>query len=266
MKFSIIGTGFILPAHVSAIRDVGGKIIDVFNDARGPDEWKKMVQSTNADCIVVLTPNYLHKEMILESVKNGKIVLCEKPLVLSSKDCEEMNGKGKVFNVLQLRHHPLLKEIKNNIKESGNVINMDISVFRDENYYNSWKGQKEKSGGVLFNLGIHYFDLLLHLFGNPTEIKTDYLDEKTGRGIIKGKNYVCNWQVSTDANKKEQKRVFEINGVNYNFSSKDNLSFENLHKFVYQDLLEGKGVVPEQTLESIKLVEALYHNEPRIKN
>ncbi len=37
MKFSIIGTGFIFPAHVEAIRSVGGKIIDVVNTARGED-------------------------------------------------------------------------------------------------------------------------------------------------------------------------------------------------------------------------------------
>ena len=258
MKFSIIGTGFILPAHVQAIRDVGGEIIDIVNDSRGQDSWKKMIQSTSADCIIVLAPNYLHKEMISEAVKNGKIVLCEKPLVINLKDCQELIGKGKIFSVLQLRHHPFNNDIKAGIKESGNIINMDISVCRDEDYYNGWKGQKEKSGGVLFNLGIHYFDLLLHLFGEQTEVKTDYLDEKKGRGVVQGKSYICNWQVSTDAKKENQKRIFEINGVNYNFSSKDNLSFENLHKFVYEDLLVGKGVSPEEALKTIKLVEKLY--------
>jgi len=84
------------------------------------------------------------------------------------------------------------------------------------------------------------------------------LDEKTGRGFIKGENYICNWQVSTDAKKENQKRVFEINGKDYNFSSKDNLSFENLHKFVYADLLKGAGITPEECLKSIELIENLY--------
>lgn len=258
MKFSIIGTGFIFPSHVQAIRDLGCEIRDIVNDSRGEQAWKDMVKTTDAGCIVILTPNHLHKEMVLECAKNGKTVLCEKPLVLNSKDCMELGGKGKIFNVLQLRHHPLIEEIKKNIKETGNVINMDISVFRDELYYKGWKGQKEKSGGVLFNLGIHYFDLLLHLFGEAKEVKTEYLDEKTGKGTIKGENYECRWRVSTDAKKENQKRVFEINGINYNFSSKDNLSFENLHKFVYEDLLGGKGVEPEESLKSIKLIEKFY--------
>lgn len=258
MKFSIIGTGFILPAHVQAIRDVGGEIIDIVNNAHKEDSWKNIVMSANTDCIVVLTPNYLHKEMILEAVKNKKTVLCEKPIAISSKDCKELIGKENVFSVLQLRHHPLLKEITAKIKETGNIVNMDISVYRDKKYYDGWKGQKEKSGGVLFNLGIHYFDLLLYLFGPDVEVKTEHLDDKTGRGTIKGENYICNWQVSTDATKETQKRVFEINGINYNFSSKENLSFENLHKFVYEDLLSGKGATPEECLKSIELIEKLY--------
>lgn len=263
MKFSIIGTGFVLPAHIQAIRDIKGEIRDIVNDVHGENEWKKMLQSTDADCIVILTPNHLHKEMILESVKLGKTVLCEKPLVINSKDCQELDGKGNIFSVLQLRHHPLLKEIKANIKESKNVINMDISVFRDEDYYKGWKGQKEKSGGPLFNLGVHYFDLLLYLFGEAKEVKTNYLDAKTGIGIITGDNYVCNWKVSTDAKKENQKRVFEINGINYNFSSKDNLSFENLHKYVYEDLLNGKGIKPKEASKSIKIIEKLYDDNGR---
>lgn len=260
MKFSIIGTGFILPSHIQAIRDIKGEIREIINDSKDPNAWKEMVKTTDADCIVILTPNYLHKEMILEAVKNNKSVLCEKPIAITSKDCEDLKDKKNIFGVLQLRYHPLLKEIRSKIKENGNVINMDISVFRDEDYYKKWKGQKEKSGGVLFNLGIHYFDLLLHLFGPVKEVKTEYLDEKTGRGIIKGDNYECHWQVSTDAKKENQRRVFEINGTNYNFSSKDNLSFENLHKFVYEDLQKGVGITPEECLKSIKLVEELYGN------
>jgi UDP-N-acetyl-2-amino-2-deoxyglucuronate dehydrogenase len=258
VKFSIIGTGFILPAHVQAIRDVGGEIIDITNNAHKEDAWRDIVKSADTECIVVLTPNYLHREMILEAVKNGKTVLCEKPIVINSTDCRDLIGKENVFSVLQLRHHPLLEEIRSKIKESGNIINMDISVYRDEKYYSGWKGQKEKSGGVLFNLGVHYFDLLLHLFGPAINVKTEYLDDKTGRGTINGENYICNWQVSTNATKETQKRIFEINGVNYNFSSKENLSFENLHKFVYEDLLNGKGTTPEECLKSIELIEKLY--------
>jgi len=131
---------------------------------------------------------------------------------------------------------------------------MDISVHRDEDYWQSWKGMLDRSGGILFNLGIHYFDLLLYLFGEPTEILTQSLTDRTGTGLIKGKNYLCNWIISAEAPLEGQRRLFKINCINYDFSS----SPENLHIFVYRDLLKGKGITPEETLKSIELIEKIY--------
>lgn len=258
MKFSIIGTGFIFPIHTQAIKKVGGEIIE----AVGKDSslsWQEVISNPRTDCIVILAPNDLHFEMVMAAAQQGKIVLCEKPLVVNSEQAKILAKKPNIFTVLQLRYHPLVKDLKSKInKNESYKISMDISVYRDEKYYQGWKGQKEKSGGLLFNLGIHYFDLLQYLFGDEKRVITQALSEKTGTGIIEGDNYICNWKVSTDEKKDNQKRVFKINGTDYNFSSKDNLSYENLHTFVYQDLLNKKGIIPEEALKSIMLVEKLY--------
>jgi predicted dehydrogenase len=65
-----------------------------------------------------------------------------------------------------------------------NEVEMDISVYRDDKYYSGWKGKRERSGGPLFNLGVHYFDLLLYIFGDAKNVSVSYLDEKTGKGNI----------------------------------------------------------------------------------
>ncbi|MDD5606588.1 MAG: Gfo/Idh/MocA family oxidoreductase [Candidatus Pacebacteria bacterium] len=258
MKFLLIGNGFISPTHKKAIEQIKGEIVDCFGIEKGESYWQQAIEKTNADCVVILTPNDLHFSMVKKALENKKIVLCEKPLVINSKDMELIKNKN-VFTVLQLRHHPLTKELKKEIsKDKKYEIQMDISVHRDPEYYQCWKGQKQRSGGVVFNLGIHYFDLLLYLFGGALEVKTDCIDDKTAKGIIKGKNYTCSWRVNTDETREKQRRVFKINGLDYNFSSKDNLAFENLHVFVYQDLLEKKGVLPEECLKSIKLIEKIY--------
>jgi len=261
MNYSIIGTGFIMPRHAEAIYYTKGKIIDIVNTAHGQNTWKKVVKNPKTDCIVILTPNDLHFEMAKEAAQNKKIVLCEKPLAIKSEHIKILTKFPDIYTVLQLHHHPKVKKLKKEISpEKDYQIKMDISVHRDAYYYKSWKGQRERSGGVLFNLGIHYFDLLRYLFGMPTEIKTTKLNDKTGTGIIKGKNYICNWRVSTNTSRDEQKRIFKINGTNYNFSSKDNLSYENLHRFVYEDLLEGKGITTQEALKSTKLIEGLYQD------
>ncbi|MBL7053967.1 Gfo/Idh/MocA family oxidoreductase [Patescibacteria group bacterium] len=261
MNYSIIGTGFIMPRHAEAIYYTKGKIIDIINTAHGQNNWQTIIKNPKTDCIVILTPNDLHFEMALMAAKNKKIVLCEKPLTINLKQIEKLAKYPNIFTVLQLRHHPKIKQLKKEInKNTQYKIEMDISAHRDKWYYKIWKGQKQRSGGVLFNLGIHYFDILIYLFGTPIESKTLTLNDKTGTGIIKGKNYICNWKISTDTPKNKQKRIFKINGINYNFSSKDNLSYENLHRNVYQDLLKGKGITPKQALKSTKLIEKLYES------
>ena len=261
MKFAIIGTGFILRTHVQAIVKAGGMIIDVVNEANGEDVWKEMVANTQADCIVILTPNDLHFEMVKFSAENRKIVLCEKPLAIKSEHGKILMNYPNVFTVCQLRCHSFVKELKSKIKSNENYqIEIDISVHRDENYWNSWKGQRERSGGILFNLGIHYFDLLLYLFGKPIQLTTNFLSEKTGEGEIKGANYLCQWKISAKEPKETQRRIFKINGVNYNFSSKENLAYENLHFFIYQDLLKKRGITPKEAFSSIQLIEKLYEN------
>lgn len=261
MKFSIIGTGFIMPRHLEAIEHVGGQVVDIINDFRGEHHWKEIISRPEPDCFVILTPNDLHFEMTMAALENNKTVLCEKPLFLKSEQAKILADKPNVFTVLQLRYHPIAEQLKQEIKkEEKYEIEIDISVYRDEKYYRIWKGQPERSGGILFNLGIHYFDMLLHLFGRANKVSTEKLNDKIGSGIIEGDNYVCHWRMSTDEKRNNQRRVFKINGVPYNFSSQDNLSYENLHRRVYEDLLKGKGITSREALASIELVEKLYKN------
>lgn len=258
-KFAIIGTGFIFRTHLQMINKIGGKVVDAVNESNGKDTWKEMVRNTEAKYVVILTPNDLHFEMAKFSLENGKIVLCEKPLTIKSEDCRVLMNYSNIFTVCQLRYHPIMKELKKEINKNQKYqIEMDIAVHRDENYWKSWKGQKERSGGILFNLGIHYFDLLLYLFGQPFRVLTKYVDNKKGEGEIEGENYFCKWRIDATEPKGTQRRIFKINGKEYNFSSKDNLAYENLHYFVYRDLLKRKGVIPKDVLPSIELVEKLY--------
>lgn len=239
MTFNIIGKGFIYPKHEEAIKSIGGKIVD---------------SERKTDWVVIITPNYFHFDMIVKAVNEGSNVLCEKPLTLSSGQCkmlsdiERVQGK-KIFTVCQLRYLPFLNKIE--IKDH-NEIEIFVDVHRDEEYFKTWKGDPEKSGGILFNLGIHYFDLIIHLFGEPKESNRVINGPKENSGWFKGDNYVCRYIFSYKAPKDQQRRVFRINGVDYNLETK-----ENLHRFVYQDLLKGIGINPEETIKSIKLIEDL---------
>lgn len=254
--FAIIGTGFIFPCHFYAIQENGGRILDIANRE---DTWREMIKSTKAEYIVILTPNDLHYQMIKEAVKAGKKVICEKPMVIGGfEEAQEICALPDVYTVLQLRYHPLARKLKTEIKESMFYrIDMDISVYRDPEYYLSWKGQSKRSGGILYNLGIHYFDLLIWLFGPATTIDMQNIFDKQAEGFLKGKNWSCFWHLTTDAKQEKQRRIFAINDEPYNFSSQDNLSYEDLHCENYRQLLQGQGITANDTLPVIALIEAI---------
>ena len=246
MKFKLLGNGFIAPRHKEAIESIGGEVVEDYNDA---------------DCVVVLTPNDLHYGMVIDAHDRGKIVLCEKPMVIGKINLGNLIDVKNVYTVLQLRYHPLAKQLKEEF-EKGKLyeIEMDIAVHRDTDYFNGWKGDRKRSGGILYNLGIHYFDLLLWIFGPAIETKLKHEDQSMAFGTIMGKNYACKWRLQLDARKYEQHRTFRVNGKDYNFSSKDNLAEENLHKFVYQGLIKGKGITPKEVSKSINLIENLLYD------
>lgn len=257
MRYCLIGTGFIFPTHIEAIKSVGGEIREVVNTARGLDDWGKVIEKTDADCIVILTPNDFHYPMAVMAAETGKIVLCEKPVAITYEQAKMLSYYSNIFTVLQLRHHPLVKVIQSYLSDKFFDIRMNISVYRDAAYHKSWKGQDERSGGILLNLGIHYFDLLLYLFGDYKKIEDTFILGKTGEGKIHGKNWSCGWTLSTNEEKELQQRTFKIDGVDYNFSSRDNLAYENLHKKVYQDLERGEGFRVADCLKAIELIDEL---------
>ncbi len=263
MRFLLIGTGFIMPRHVEAIYRVGGKLVDLVNTAHGEDTWREVILRTKASHVIIATPNDLHFPMAMAAAEAGKVVLCEKPLALTSNDVRLLATKPNIFTVLQLRHHPLAKKLRSEINHRERYdVEMDISNYRDDRYYRSWKADTRRSGGILFNLGSHYFDMLIHLFGYPTEIVETAGNDRTMHGTLRGERYTCRWRVSSEAKQGEQHRTYTINGVNCNFSSRENLSQEQLHADVYRDLMEGRGVTPADALYSTRLIETIYKRVP----
>lgn len=255
-KWAVIGMGFIYPRHEKAIKKVGElKLTCDIDASKKADftDWKKMVQSKaweEITHVALCTPNYLHYPMY--RAMKDKIVLSEKPLALSSEDIKK---DDKVLTVLQLRYHPEVIKLKKNLKKGKHEVEMLISVKRDQAYWDGWKGTESKSGGILFNLGIHYFDLLIHLFGDKYKIIKASNSPKHAEGTIEFGDTVVNYNLMIKGSDKGQDRRLVIDGKKVSLSKQDNLSFEDLHVKVYEDL--DKGITPIEAIKSIKLIEAL---------
>lgn len=263
-RWAILGLGFIAPRHIEAIKHIGGELIascdiDSSKQLDGVpfwEDWRAMLDSAafeEVENVAICTPNYLHYSMIKECVKRRKRVLCEKPLVLSV--AEAIDIPNNVFTVLQLRYHSEVKKLKELPKQKTAFLS--VKVKRDDSYWAGWKGKEHQSGGILMNIGVHYFDILIYLWGDSYKILKSEKTQKRAIGVIDFTGCKVNYEVEILQDNNGQDRYLEVNGKKYQFSNQDNLSYEDLHKKVYEDFTKGLGVTPKEAVKSIRLVSQL---------
>ncbi len=220
------------------------------------------------DYLVVCSPNYLHDAHVRYGLRCGAQVICEKPLVINPwnldalQDMEIETGK-KVLTILQLRYHATviaLKEIVLNAPPSQ-IFDLDLQYItpRGQWYQASWKGDETKSGGIITNIGIHLFDMLIWVFG---AVKNTTVTEKTATkasGTLSLEKANVRWTLSIDAadlavfQTDKPVRQLNMDGKNWNFSE----GFTDLHTESYRQILAGNGWGIEGVRPSVALAATL---------
>ena len=106
-----------------------------------------------------------------------------------------------------MRFHPSLIKLKKYVQKSDkkHKINLIYQTERYSNYFNTWKGNKKKSGGIILNIGVHFFDLMIWIFGNVLKNKIFYNKSYKARGILYLKKGEVNWNLSVKTVKKNIK-------------------------------------------------------------
>lgn len=253
LKFALIGSsGYIAPRHINAIKKIGGEVVlsldivqfeDSLKHCYGEDEFFKLLKSFNIDYCSICSPNFLHAHHIKKCIELGVSVICEKPICLTLGEFDEISELAKknnvgVFSIMQLRLHPVIETLRNERLHLSDKIHKGSIKFitaRQRDYFDSWKMKNEKSGGILFNLGIHYFDLLINLFGDPlsSDIKTNKPNHI--KGVTKFSNLSMDWefQIFPSDNNIFPKREFSIDSRLIDFSEVS----EDLHIKNYERIL-----------------------------
>ncbi len=297
-NFALIGVaGYIAVRHVRAIKDTGNRLVaslDRFDSVGFMDSYypeadffteferfdrhiaKLNRQGTKVDYVSICSPNYLHDSHIRFALRNGADAICEKPLVLNPwnidalQDYERETG-GKVWNILQLRHHQAIIDLKEKIMEgpADKIYDIDLSYItsRGNWYHYSWKGDMEKSGGVATNIGVHFFDMLTWLFGDVKENKVNFLKGNKAAGYLELERARVRWFLSIDYNdipediKTSGQRTFRsitVDGQEIEFSG----GFTDLHTVSYENILTGKGYGLDAARKSIQIVYKIRNSEP----
>lgn len=255
-KFAVVGMGFIFSRHKQAIEANGGQVYltcDI-DPSKKPDfvDWVEMFNHPKFEKVThvsVCTPNYLHSIITREALLKGKKVICEKPL--SVNGTEGMKG---VKTILQLRYHPEVMKLK---KKKPKHIVVEAKMFRDEKYWNSWKGNEVMSGGILYNLGIHYIDLGIFLLGNKWEITKVINKKKKVTAHVRFGKSTAYFHIEVVTDRKYQGRRLLADGKEVILSTQDNLSYEDMHKTVFKEFIAGRGVPLKEAEKSLKLVKAI---------
>jgi UDP-N-acetyl-2-amino-2-deoxyglucuronate dehydrogenase len=222
------------------------------------------------DYLTVCSPNYLHDSHVRFGLRSGANVICEKPLVLNPRnndaisEIETATGR-RVSCILQLRVHPAIVElrraIQSRIASGEGPFDVDLTYItsRGRWYQTSWKGDTQKSGGLATNIGIHFFDMLLWIFGPMKESRVHQSDATTASGVLRLQHARVRWFLSIDAAtlppgaSGRTFRSITVGGTEIEFSE----GFTDLHTVSYREILAGRGFPAEETRPSIEIAHAI---------
>jgi UDP-N-acetyl-2-amino-2-deoxyglucuronate dehydrogenase len=297
-NFALIGAaGFIAPRHLKAIKDTKNNLVaalDKFDSVGIIDSFfpntdffveyerfdrhidKLRRAGTKVDYVSICSPNYLHDSHIRFALRSGADAICEKPLVLNPwnidglVEIEKETGK-KVYNVLQLRLHQAIIDLKKKIEEGpkDKIYDVDLTYItsRGNWYHTSWKGDISKSGGIATNIGVHFFDMLSWIFGPIKESVVHQVKPDMAAGYLGLERARVRWFLSIDYNaipeevRAAGKRTFRsitLDNNEFEFSE----GFTELHTKTYEAILAGNGFGLLEARSAIETVFTIRNSNP----
>jgi len=199
LGWGLIGCGDIAQKRVApAIRDsTSSELITVnraqselaaafgkqFGARRWYLDWKKLLRDEEIDAVYIATPVHLHAEDAIAAAEAGKHVLCEKPMAMNVRECDQMieacrSNKVKLGITYYRHFYPVVERLKAIIKsgEVGTPVLVQINAFEQFNPAaddpRAWLLKRNLAGGgPMFDFGCHRIEVLANLFGPIVEVK-----------------------------------------------------------------------------------------------
>ena len=289
-NFAITGVaGYIAPRHLKAIQDTGNRlvaatdphdavgILDRFAfDCRFFTEFERFdrhleklrrgPEEARVHYVSVCSPNYLHDAHMRLALRVGANVICEKPLVINPwnldalEELEQETG-CRVSTILQLRVHPQLMALRERLQADTtkrHSVRLTYITARGGWYHVSWKGHEDRSGGIVTNIGIHFFDLIGWLFGPVRQSVVHLREPQRAGGTLELERADVQWYLSTESSDlpfepqpgvKTTFRSITVDGEEVEFSE----GFTDLHTRVYEEVLAGRGFGIADARPSVEL-------------
>jgi predicted dehydrogenase len=201
IKAAIVGTGFIGPAHLEALRRIPNvevvALVEV-NQELANEKAKQlgiprayvfadMLKQDDIDVVHICTPNFLHYSQAKAVLEAEKHVICEKPLAISLQEAEDLVKIAKTTGLVNavhfnLRYYPMVRQMKvmREKGELGEVYSIMGSYLQDwlflQTDYN-WRLEPDKSGDsrAIADIGSHLLDITEYVTGlKITQVMADF--------------------------------------------------------------------------------------------
>lgn len=189
-KVGIVGCGAIYNRHLVAIKknknfkleavcDINKELSENYGkleSVRSYVSYEEMIKSGSVNFVSICTPNDIHYEQAKFALENKINVLIEKPVAFNYEKIIELKKIAKENNVgcycvLQVRLNNAVNVIKSAIKENllGEIRGLSLVQRwqRPYEYFSGWRNIPKIGGGILYEVGIHYIDIMQYIFGMP---------------------------------------------------------------------------------------------------
>jgi len=273
MRFALIGCGYVAAKHLDAIKHVGGEVvlcIDPHDSVGVLDQyapraryWPTVLEGyvDDVDVAVICTPNHLHLRHAEPWLEAGKHVVLEKPIGMGSAQCKEVLGPHAplVHSVVQLRDHPDVMAYPVAERAKAREVEIRYCSPRGRWYRTSWKGDEQRAGGILMNIGVHLFDLALHLFGDVDDMGLDSYGPDAASGWLHHRQgSLTKWKLSTPLPEVQPVaiRTISVDGGQWLLDLSD-IAKHHLHRRVYERMLTGSSWPVADVVRSIAVIEQL---------
>lgn len=162
------------------------------NVPRAVDSVDALLEDPELDAIYVSSPPNLHCGQVVAAAKRGKHVLCEKPMALTTAECQRMIDACREANVhlevcFVLRGWPIYQRVRAMLAEGrlGQIVEMRAHLAKwTPRKAGEWRlDPRQGGGGVLIDVGSHYIDLFRFLLGDLSRVTAMTSDRVFGAGV-----------------------------------------------------------------------------------
>ncbi len=189
---AVLGCGAIFNRHLAALRanSAGFAFVGFYDvDPEIQEKWHselpeqksynsedELFADSTVNCVILLTPSYLHFAEAKRALLAGKHVIIEKPAAFAPEQIIELfelaeEKKLQAFCILQVRLNPAVTMVKYAIEQGllGQIRGSSLVQRwqRPEGYFSGWRGTYAEGGGILYEFAIHYLDIMQYLLGLP---------------------------------------------------------------------------------------------------